>query len=493
MIGKFENGQEYQFYVTLTTRIQDLVRQLEHDRPGSLRYRGMDFSHAFESLLYFSTVLDEALNALYCGGSPGEAPPLSNDLAVLLARHWFGTIAARPFEAQPRALRTLMRAGNRRLNWTAAYSTPPPKIFQANLPPRCDVMLYARSTRFADYLAPLAARLAQRHAFLVPSEAHDVQLRMAADGSPFAAAAPAGAALRPQGSLLARYAPHLAFFADGLDKVLRQIRPRVIVLPEGNSPDDEVVNLAGQKLGIPVVCLQQGWSPILHAGFCNLHYDAMMVWGDGFSDLLAATNPRQRFIATGNHVLTSKFRPPAERPPGILFFHQDIDRGLSGRRGSDMMLDLAQKAARAWPHIPILYRPHPLVPLESNMQAMLEQAKVVIQPPSAMPLAQALDQVRVTVSIYSTTILESAAAGALPLIFNMTTMPRFWPDMDSTGAAIEVRTTEEAFDTLGALVSDDRLLVSHTPAMADFATHYFRARGTQALDNILAELERIAR
>src|ERR1700694_5022343 len=94
MLGKFEEGQKYEFYVGLTDRILDLVRSIKARRPHALNYRGMDLSHAFESLLYFGTVLDAALNELYetaaQGLPPGRGAPLENRLAELMAAHWFG-------------------------------------------------------------------------------------------------------------------------------------------------------------------------------------------------------------------------------------------------------------------------------------------------------------------------------------------------------------------------------------------------------------------
>jgi hypothetical protein len=107
MIGKFEAGQQFQFYADLTSRILALVRQIKRDDPKVLCYRDMDFSHVFESQLYFGTVLDEALNALHAGSAAPPAATLSSDAAILLARYWFGN-AARPFE--PSRVRTATAA-----------------------------------------------------------------------------------------------------------------------------------------------------------------------------------------------------------------------------------------------------------------------------------------------------------------------------------------------------------------------------------------------
>lgn len=497
MFGKFDEGQKYEFYVGLTDRILDLVRTIRANQPSAFDYRGMDFSHVFEALLYFATVLDAPLNEMYDAG-PGPQPPgggaaLGSDLAELVASHWFGAARARARSKVESPLHPVLRRAVRAIRWLSAASAAQPLMADGHLPARCEVLFYGRSTRFADYLAPVARALPGRHAFLVPSGAHDVQLALSAEGKPFITAAAARARLRPPGSLIGRYAPYLGFLADGVEDALSRLRPRVVVLAEGNSPDDEVINRVGRKLGIPVVCLQQGWSPIFHPGFCNLSYDSMLVWGQGFADLLAPTNPDQKFALTGNFALTSQFRDPLSKPPGVLFFHQDLDRGLGGVMGSEMNIALAERIAQAWPDVPVHFRPHPLVPLDSAIVARLSRwANITIQRTAEVPLDEALRAVRVSVSIYSTTILESAASGTVPIVFNMTTLPRYCPDIAAAGAGLELRTPDDAFDALRRLLSDDGYLSSFVEPMARFERHFFAARGAAAVENVVAELDRVA-
>jgi hypothetical protein len=486
MIGKFENGQRYSFYMTLTDQIMDIVELWRREKPADLLYNGMDFSRALETSMYFGAVHDEALNALEAGEQSSGSSLLSDDLIITLARRWFGRQRTRPFEKSRDMPAKMVRAARRAIRWQIG-SLARPLITEANLPSKCEILLYGRSPRMVQYLAPIAERLADGCAYFVPGNESQLQKLLAEEGKPFVVVANTPR-LRPISPLVGQYVPYLGLFADGIERILRRMRPRVILLAEGNSPDDEVINLVGIKLGIPVICLQQGWSPILHPGFRNMHYSAMLVWGPAFAELLSAANPRQRFISTGNHVLRSAFRPPLEKPPGVLFFHQDTDRGLGGRRGTEMMVTLAQRLASASRELPIYYRPHPLVPLDDSiLRHLAKHRNIVIQEPS-FPLAKALDQARVTVSIYSTTIMESAASGSIPVIFNMTSMPHFWPDMNASGAAVEVHTLEDAFDALQRLLSDNAVAASYTPALQEFTARFFSAIGDSALENVIEVL-----
>jgi hypothetical protein len=497
MFGKFEDGQNYEFYVGLTDRILDLVRRLGANQPGAFEYRGMNFSHVFEALLYFATVLDAPLNEMFDAGARGRTARrggvFGSDLAALVAADWFGEERARAYRKAETSLHPPLRRVVRMVRWLSAISAARPVIDEGHLPERCEVLFYGRSTRFVRYLAPLAPAFAGRHAFVVPAGAHDVQAALDAEGKPFLSAPAAHAGLRPPGALIGRYASYLGFLADGMEAALLRLRPRVVVLAEGNSPDDEVINQVGRKLGIPVVCIQQGWSPIFHPGFCNLSYDSMLVWGQGFADLLKPTNPHQKFIPTGNFALTSGFRPPLTKPLGVLFFHQDLDRGLGGVIGSQMNIALAERIARARPDVPVYFRPHPLVPLDSASKRQLTRwPNVIIQKAADVSLDQALSIARVSVSIYSTTILESIAAGTVPIIFNMTTMPHYCPDVAAKGAGLELRTLDDAVAAIDRLLSDDLYLSSFTEAMARFAEYYFCARGTDAIVNVIDALGRAA-
>jgi len=486
MIGKFENGQRYSFYTTLADQIMDIVKLWRREKAAALLYDGMDFSHALEAFLYFGAVHDEAMNALEAGEQPSGSSPLSNDATITLARHWFGQQRTKPFEESAGTPAKILRAAKQAIRWQIG-SLSTPFINEANLPLKCDILLYGRSPRMVQYLAPVAERLADGYAYLVPSEERKLQKLLADEGKPLIVV-PNTPRLRPISPLVGRYAPYLGVFADGIERVIRHIRPRVILLAEGNSPDDEVINLVGTKLGVSVICLQQGWSPILHPGFRNMHYSAMLVWGPAFAELLSPANPRQRFISAGNYVLRSMFRSPSEKPPGVLFFHQDTDRGLGGRRGSEMMVALAQGLASFDHELSIYYRPHPLVPLDDwILRRLTEHRNIIIQEPS-FPLAKALDQARITISIYSTTIMESAASGSIPVIFNMTSMPHFWPDMNASGAAIEVHSLEEALEALRRLLSDNAVAASYTPALRAFAARFFSATGDSALENVIEAL-----
>ena len=92
--------------------------------------------------------------------------------------------------------------------------------------------------------------------------------------------------------------------AEELLSGLKKHKPVVVLVAEGNSPEDSIICEACKLLSIPIYCVQQGWSPIIHNGFRNMSFDDMFVWGEGFKKLLAPFNPKQKFTPTGSHLST---------------------------------------------------------------------------------------------------------------------------------------------------------------------------------------------
>jgi hypothetical protein len=280
---------------------------------------------------------------------------------------------------------------------------------------------------------------------------------------------------------------YLAMRAQSYRASLADSAARLVVVPEGNSPDDEIVNRVAHAQGRKTACVQQGWSPIQHPGFRNMSYDRMLVWGDGFAELLAPTNPAQHFVAVGNHNLAEK--SDAVTHVGVLFFLQGFSDWLGERSATEALLLLAEQVAAAMPHMPVYMRPHPAVPVPSAVAARLARfPNIQIESPSQISLAQALAKVPFSVSIYSTTILESIAAGVVPLVFNTTALPRYWPDVAAAGAGLEIRDPEAARQALVALLTDPAAPARFQAGMQAFAESFFRYRGDRALDAACREL-----
>src|SRR6202035_1411099 len=163
-------------------------------------------------------------------------------------------------------------------------------------------------------------------------------------------------------------------------------------------------------------------------GFRNMTYSAMCVWGKGFAELLAAHNPNQRFIATGNHIIACGRQGDDRHRNAVAFFLQKGQ--LISDTAWNHMLELVAWTAKEFPGGEVRVREHPSAPLTAFERATFDGLpNVRLVPPEQETLNDVLVGCRVAVAMYSTTILEAAATGAVPLILNVNGFDHYSPNI----------------------------------------------------------------
>jgi hypothetical protein len=469
----------YRFQLALTDAIADYVRELRRAQLRALSYRGADFGRAIAVNLYFRLVNDPHLRSAYTRAAAGEnvsedpdAIPVSTvaywALRQMLGRH------ARP---TPRRLKE--------------YVTQSLTIGRAHLPAeaplahrRGTVLILALSRRFFVYLLPVRRMLGPDAAWLVPAGAAWAD-EAAARGErivPFGEKEGA----HPEAPLtapLAAYWRELALRFDTFRHILEQEAPAAVMVAEGNQPDDEILARAGQTLGVRSVCIQQGWSPIIHAGFRNMRYDDFCVWGPEFARLLQPENPHQRFAVTGSHRVEPHLPTQSHDKRAIAFFLQNSSLLITERAWREM-LDFLRWTAAHWPEREILVREHPATPLTAQEQSTLAtQPNIVFCPAAAVPLDAVLQRTGIAVAFYSTTLIEALAYDAAPLIINITGAPHYVPDLAAMGAGAEVKGFEAARTALIRLCEGEPAVRSRIPAILP---RFFACSSAEALRNIAA-------
>jgi hypothetical protein len=255
---------------------------------------------------------------------------------------------------------------------------------------------------------------------------------------------------------------------------------------EGMSPTDELANRAAAVLGIPCVCLQQGWSPFVHVGFRNMSFAAMAVWGEGFAALLRPGNPDQRFVAVGSFALASEVGFGREElaaavgnRPAVAFFLQP-DSPVITPVHQAAFHELVTRTAVRLPGSAILVREHPASPLPTAEREALVAIGAQMVKPERFALRAILETAQVAVSIYSTSLIEAVAMGAVPLVFNPTSMPRYEPDLESLGAGLERRSVEDAEDAIAELMCDSEARTALRDAGEGFRSGFFAAEDSPA-------------
>ena len=488
----------YEFSLGLGAAIEASVKRAG---PRAFRYRGADLSHAAERDLFITLVNREDLYEAFCSSRRDERPEPFEDPS------WLAQSVAAALLEEPGRARASLGARGGRLRSGARFSArrsgarrSKPAGSTAEAAPRvCFVLDHSKFLRFIE---PLTAELGEG-GWSIISAADDLTALLERDGQegtvpflPLRAGGDWSPASRRAGWAL-RERPQLPAIYDMVLERLSALRPRVVVVIEGNAPLDEITNRAARSLGIPSVCLQQGWSPVIHPGFRNMSYSRMLLWGEGFEELLAPFNPEQRFDISGNPAFAQ--RPDAgPEPPlepgqaGAAFFMQSESQ-LIGAAHLSQFLELIATAARRFPDQSLLVREHPAWPLSTAQARDLEKLpNVRLVSPASYSLTEVLRASRLAVSIYSTSLIEAAALGTPPLVFNPTSLPRYIPDVEELGIGVEADRPEAALEQLDRLMHDEAHRSSLKPGMDRFRQRFFAGADDEAPRRIAAVIDELA-
>jgi hypothetical protein len=478
------------YTLRLCEAIERLTASLAAADRASFRAHGANLRYAVERHLFFALVGDRALYRQFVAASQQAGQVRESELsevAALIAPYLLGTACASPPAERLSWRAWFASIGYRRMG--EAQSTIEGLDGQK---PR--VLFVITQPKFVTYLRPIAEALPAPYAFLAIDDpgSYEWMAERALPRMHVQLTAESNDLTRPR-VMVGRHeyrAKPFEYFAiryNAIRKALERNRPDCIVVPEGNAPVYELINRAAAKLRIPTLCVQQGWSPIVHSGFRNMSYTRMCVWGRGFADFLAPYNPRQRFVVTGNHVLTC--RDFSEGPPrsAIAFFLQRSH--LITHEAWSRLLAMIQWASGEFPHCEIRVRQHPGAPLSLvELDAIRALPNTRLMPPDEETLDETLLGCRVAIAVYSTTILEAAATGAVPLIVNVAGLPHYHPDIAAEGAAIEVGDFDNAKSALRHLVLDDNGWEKFASQLNNVRRRYFASNRNEALTALVAQI-----
>jgi hypothetical protein len=482
------------FYLRLCEAIGRFTAGSVADDPASFLVGGEDLRYAVERHLYFSVVADRGLYRYFVARECGIAdddPILLAELAGLIApylSHQGPEPAGPRLRLGSRILRFLYRRHGRAVVRRGGEADRPPRVLFLVIHPK-----------FVRYLHPIAEALPVGSAFLTIEDSALFEwletARLPRVGIELTSTS---RQLMNPGVRIAGFeysaTPFDGFAVqfNAIRAALEELRADCVVVPEGNAPIYELVNRAAKSLSIPTLCVQQGWSPVVHPGFRNMTYSGMCVWGEGFADLLAAYNPNQRFVATGNHMIACRRRDDDRNRNAVAFFLQKSF--LITDEAWKHMLGLIVWTAREFHDREVRVREHPSAPLtESELATFDGLPNVRLVASEQETLSDALAGCRVAVAMYSTTILEAAATGAVPLILNVNGFDHYSPDIAAEGGAVEVQDFAAARTALSRLMLDEEYWSSFDAGLDRVRQRFFARDHDAALAAIVSEIEALRR
>lgn len=477
----------YALQQELTEAIESYVRDLGRSEFRALIYRGADLSRLIALELYFRLVNDPQLRSAFARHKNGEI--LSGDpreIPVSTAAYW----VLRQMLGRERGLRSVKRLVAYCVNtiWSAnARRGYQRGVGAGTSPARSNkVMFLALSGRFADYLLPVKQQISENAVWLVPAGS-DIAKRFKESGEEFVEYTSEFG--RPRFPMTRTIALHWSASAALLDEfagILDEHKPASVVVVEGNHPEDELLARAAEITGTRSVCIQQGWSPIVHTGFRHMRFDEFCIWGEQFGKLLQPFNPRQRFVVTGSFrvgAVGAEMQRPRE---AISFFLQNGALMISPSAWNGM-LEFVRWVAGEFPDHKVLVREHPATPLtESEFVLLSTFPNIRFCPPSVMSLREILEHTRIAASFYSTTLIEALAHGAVPLVVNITGAPHHNPDLGALGVGVEVHDFVAARAAIKRLLNGE--VEKYRQRIPEVARQFFSCNSDEALRHTIEVL-----
>lgn len=277
--------------------------------------------------------------------------------------------------------------------------------------------------------------------------------------------------------------PFLCELFDTYLKFFLVYKPSCVVVAEGNAPSDVIVSEVCRLLSIPVVCIQQGWSPFVHVGFKNMSFSKFLSWGDGFSTILSKYNPEQGFVSVGNHVLQDLAKnclkeKKLDQITTIGFFIQS-PHALLSLKDYLSFLELIKWTAKQYSNINVIVREHPNYEISKDYKEELKQIEnIMLMSPDHYSLEKVLSKCEIIISVFSTTILEAIYVDVLPIICNISGLPHYYPDVDKMNAGIEVKTIDETKYAIERLINNPIELSNFRSGMHKFRTKFFEDKNS---------------
>ena len=230
---------------------------------------------------------------------------------------------------------------------------------------------------------------------------------------------------------------------------IKRVKPSSISVIEGDAPYHIHISNVCNKLGIKNFCFQ--WGTVHNSGartrFSNMNFTSFLTWGNFFTNQLTPHNPKQNFYNLG-HLNFSSTESYGE---SIIF----LDQGSSNpaidqshfQNYHNIILNFSQNT-----DYNVIVRPHPNYELCEVLRENLLQNGVEISKKTT-PLSHDLSQSKVAVSIMSSSLLDAAVNGIIPVSFRYDQLEEFPFPLNQLKIGFESSCQNEIFNFINSIMS----------------------------------------
>lgn len=211
---------------------------------------------------------------------------------------------------------------------------------------------------------------------------------------------------------------------DRANGFLPLLKNKKLIVIEGDLEAHHILGLLGAKNQFETYCLQWGFfgKTATKAGWRNMPFDKLLVWGDFFAENFKEYNPKLKVVACGHPSLREN--EISQKTKVILFAVQkEFGEHITTQDVLDF-IHFAAKTATQMPEYKIIIRSHPDFEIPENIKTEYEAiTNISWHDYKNFSLNQSFDEAKYCVSISSTVSLESIAYGCYPVYLKINNLP----------------------------------------------------------------------
>ena len=205
----------------------------------------------------------------------------------------------------------------------------------------------------------------------------------------------------------------LSFFL--IQRSITILKPKIIISFEGDAWDHIMLHLLSKKIGFKCINIQTATDieSSQKAGFHNMEQTKLLVWGKHYMNIYKKICPNQKVIKVVGNALIIKKKKLLKNKIGVILQKKGIKLYSDNH---DKFKELINWLCITF-NKEIIIRPHPLDnEYYYDLKKMNFKNGIIIHDPRKVPIGETLNECAIIFSKFSSTIIEAASIGVIPVI-----------------------------------------------------------------------------
>lgn len=278
--------------------------------------------------------------------------------------------------------------------------------------------------------------------------------------------------------------PLIYHYFNSLDVLIQILSPKGILVAGGHHQQEKVLSIVGNSYGIPSIVIQQGWPRLLHSMFRELPYTHFFTWGEAFNKQLKAYNPIPKFHSVGYLNSVGKFNKMANRC--VTFFLQPHVSVVDDTPFQELLL-LVEVVANSFPQLNVLVHEHPKY---KHNKEIVEKWQMLpnVEFVSEEKLLTIFNRTLISVSHFSSALLEGLVHNCIPLVYNSNTRFDSSPDITENRCGIVTSNPEDFLQSMKNIMEEPDRYIS---AITSYRTELFSDVQSDAVRRAVSLINRL--